>query len=103
MPSLDPPVPVSATFNPGPNTVFIVFDKPLVAGAIDVNPWFVRWMNTLRLVVNALIFDSTVVLVTTTPFADLGPDVVSFNPPPFDVVSDFGFVEAPAFNDFPLV
>jgi hypothetical protein len=60
-------------------------------------------MNTTRIVTTALAFDSLVLLTTVPGPPDLGGNVVGFAPPPFDVVSDFGFVEAPGFNDFPLV
>lgn len=42
----------------------------------------------------------TIVLVGSVP--DVGPDVVSFAPPPFDVVSDPGMIPVQAFTDYPL-
>ena len=65
-----------------------------------------RWSNNSRPIIsgNALPGTPTVVrLQFGGVVPDAGPDVVSFAPPPFDVLSDTAkSIPAPAFTDFPL-
>jgi hypothetical protein len=53
-------------------------------------------------VLAALESNERVRLTLAAPMLDPGPDVVSYDPPPFDVVSVGGLVPAPAFTDFPV-
>jgi len=99
------PVPVAAALNgAGPATV--TFDQPLVPGALDPANWFLRFNNTFisPLVIpgNPSAAGSTVSIIFFTAGPDPGPDVVSFSPPPNDVVSLATAIPAAAFSDFPL-
>lgn len=102
---LDPPVPVSATHALPLDPVVVTFSHPLVdAASIDVTNWFVRENNLDMTVTIAKIVAGVVELTLGSVVADIGPDVVSFTPPPSDVLSDTTRqVAAPGFADFPLV
>ncbi|MBA7673280.1 hypothetical protein ES703_81474 [subsurface metagenome] len=80
----------------------ITFTDLIAAGALNNNNWFVRHANAIHVVTGANVFEGTVVLSTVPGVADPGPDVVSFDPPPFDVISDRTGLAALAFADFPL-
>lgn len=80
----------------------VTFDRPLVlAGALDLGNWHVRFLSGMFNVTAAAAAGS---IVTLDLFA-LGPgppgDWVSFSPPPHDVVSAEG-AAAPAFSEYPL-
>lgn len=103
---LDPPVPQSAFFNLGFTFGNVEFQHPLIPGSLDPANWFVRWLNRSRFVDAALVAPGNplaVAFTTSGSGVDVGPDVVSYSPPPFDVISATArAVPAPAFSDFPL-
>lgn len=108
MPSLDAPVPLAATISAATGLTTITFSVPLVAGALDLFNWSIlsSILGPPRILLP--LADPIAAGVDVTFFAgDAGPaipgEVINYSPPPFDVVSDFGFVDAPAFADFPLV
>ena len=92
-----PPLP----FDP----VTITFSHPLVdVPAINLDNWFVRETNLDKTVTAASVVGGVVELTLGSVAADVGPDVVSFTPPPSDVLSDTTKqIPAPGFTDFPLV
>jgi hypothetical protein len=59
--------------------------------------------DVVRTVTNVSILGPQVVLLTMAAAGDPGPDVVSYSPPPFDIISDTAKpTAAPAFADFPV-
>lgn len=80
----------------------MTFDRPLIGGVSNKNNWFVR-QNNFKQPVQAppIIAGNQVTALTNFPVLDIGPDVVTFTPPPFDVVATNG-LPAAAFADFPL-
>lgn len=106
LPSRDAPVPLSAVWNIFLTSALVTFNHDLVVGLFDTGNWFVRMTNLERIVGTVQIFpgaQTEVLLSTFIGPADMGPDVVTYTPPPSDIVSDFGFVPADPFADFPLV
>lgn len=103
MPPSPGPVPIAACFWAVPPSVFVRFDQPLVAGVgWDTGNWFVRWLNETRAVTQVSTVGDQVVLDLAAGVGGLGPNVVSFSPPPFDIEGLFGNVADP-FADYPLV
>lgn len=102
LPSLDAPVPIYALFSIIGPTVDITFSTRLVTAASDPGNWFVRKNDQAWSVTGALAGASKVGLVLSGQVPNIGPDVVTFSPPPFDVLSFGGLVPAPAFTDYPL-
>ncbi len=101
---LDPPIPTAAVWSGFFFTAAVQFNHQLqtVVSADRAN-WFVRKTNLARPVVSVGISGTQVTVLTSGSITDIGPDVVSFSPPPFDVVSDTAKpTPAPAFADFPL-
>ncbi len=107
MPSLDPPVPIRASFQAAFTLGLVEFDKPLVLGDFDPANWRLRWMNQDRPVTSArvLVGSPTVVTIRTTGVAgDIGPDTIDYTPPPADIISNTARqIPAPGFINFPLV
>lgn len=68
----------------------------------DVGNWFVRYADEVYTVGAAVESSGKVRLSVSNPIADVGADVVSFSPPPFDVVSVGGLLPAAAFADYPI-
>lgn len=103
MASLDPPVPIKATFSVGLRQAVITFNHPLLDVPLDPANWSVRDMDLDQPVQTAaVVLPNVVRLVTLGVGPDPGLDGVSFAPPPFDVVSDTAKpTPAPAFTDFP--
>lgn len=98
-----PPLPVIAHQRGVGQPVTVDFDQGLQADpAIDTDNWVVRLANNLWETTSASVTGARVTL-TIGGFAvpDVGPNVVSFSPPPFDVLSTPG-LPAAAFADFPL-
>lgn len=83
----------------------ITFDQPLGPDpALDTDNWFVRLSNQAYRRDAAVAAGDAVVLTLGLAIPDPGPNVVSFSPPPFDVLAAApSFKPAPAFSDFPLV
>jgi hypothetical protein len=81
----------------------VTFDQPLVDdAAIDTANWTVRIADVTRTVVLAEVSAGIVVLQLAVGAADPGDDVVSFDPPPDDVIGASGLLPAPGFTDFPV-
>lgn len=102
-------MPIAATWVAFLTTAQVTFSHPLLLDlAGDTANWFVRVANVERTVMGVTIGagpgNNRVDLTTLAAGADFGPDVVSFSPPPFDVVSDTVKPQpAPAFADLPLL
>lgn len=107
-PSLDPPVPIAAEFIVLFTQVIVDFSHPLLPDlGGEPASWFIRWMGVERRATTVIIgggpLDNQVTISTAVVGANPGDDVVSFGPPPFDVISDTTKqIPAPAFTDFPL-
>ena len=99
----EPPEVVGAVFTAGPNVLTVMFDQALVPGAVDVGNWFLRVSGRIWTITAADADSNRVVLGTTVGAVQAGADVVSYSPPPFDVVSALpGGDPAEAFSDFPV-
>jgi len=99
---LNAPVPIAARFNLIGPTVDVSFSTPLVANLSAAGSWFVRKNNQRWSVGSAAAGQSKVQLVLSGQVMNMGPNVVTYSPPPFDVLSLGGLVPAPAFVNYPL-
>lgn len=101
-PQLDPPLPILATEDFG--SVTVTFCHNLVPGVIDPTNWSGRFAARLFTAGSAVVTFAGVALINLVlGAADPGPDVVTFAPPPFDLLSDTARqIPAPAFTDFPI-
>lgn len=104
MGSLDAPVPIDALWKPGPKNATVTFSHRIVEGALDPLNWFVRFDGLRRDILTVTVaLPGTVVIRTTFTAIDAGPDIVSYSPPPLDVISNTARrIPAAAFADFPL-
>lgn len=62
----------------------------MVSGFFDTSNWFIRWMNTERPVTDVEVEpgdNPQVIVVFGAPIVNMGPDIVTYSPPPFDLVS----------------
>jgi hypothetical protein len=82
--------------------VLVTFDKPLVAGVLNAGNWFVRVGGNSYGITSAISLIPAVLLTLGAPVLNPGPNVVSYSPPPFDVLSSGSLVPAEAFSDFPV-
>ncbi len=97
-----PPVPISAT-RTLPDIAFVTFDQDLVIGPLEDSLWTWRSNNRAFEALNAEVNAGAVVELTGLDVGpDVGPNVISFSPPPFDVLSLGTGLPAAAFVDFPL-
>ena len=86
----------------GTKILTLTFDHPLKTGTSAVGNWFVRAANNRRAPLAPLVIaGSTVSGELGNPLLNIGPDVVNYNPPPFDVVGMNG-LQLEDFGDFPL-
>ena len=102
MQPLKPPLILSAVYSTGTTILTLTFDHPLKAGTSAVGNWFVRENNSrLTPLARLVISDFTVSGALGLPLLNFGADVVSYTPPPFDVVGMNG-LRLESFADFPL-
>lgn len=105
MPVRDAPVPIAASWSGITRSATVTFshDVRFLLDPKDAN-WFVRFDNVEKPVTDVSMGPVNVVVSTLGGVPDAGPNVVSYSPPPFDVVSDtLKPFPAAAFTDFPLV
>lgn len=94
-----PPVPILAT-NVA-NTLSVFFSTPITPGPISQLNWAIRLANFNRdPIVATAVAPNRVDVTHLQVLPNPGPDVVSYSPPPFDVVGPGG--PAVAFADFPI-
>lgn len=97
--------PATAVFTAGPpdDVVTIGFTQ-LLAGnpTLNLGNWFVRYANFSRGVIAADDNGASVVLTLDAGASDPGADVVTFTPPPFDVLTFGTLAPVLAFADFPI-
>jgi hypothetical protein len=104
LPKLDAPAPVSAVFSVPFGQLDVTFSHPIRFHAPnDVANWFVRIGNQSK-TIGGISVGPAIVSIQLSPGAgDPGPNVVSYSPPPADVVSNTTKpIPAPAFADFPI-
>lgn len=104
-PSLVPsePLPTGAIWSSFTASIALQWSIPIVdAPVLDVANWWARINNKLQVVSAVNAVANVVTLSVTDGAVDVGPDVVSYRPPPYDVVGTNG-VPAPAFEDYPVV
>lgn len=99
----DPPLPIAATFASGTGLWSVTFDALLQPGPVAIANWFLRVSNFAPAVITATAVMNRVQGTTSGGSPDIGPDGVTFTPPPFDVVERVAGKPAAAFADFPLV
>lgn len=97
----DPPIPILADFDPGTGDWTCTFNKPLQPATLDFANWTIRALGFLRTTTAASSSGSVVSGTSVLGAADPGPDVISFTPPPFDVL-DLEDRPAAAFVGFTL-
>lgn len=94
-----PPVPVLADKTNGHLDVY--FSSTLTPGPLNAGNWFIREANTAWLPIGpTAVLPNRVSIDLFGLGPDVGPDVVSYSPPPFDVVGPGG--PAAAFADYPI-
>lgn len=102
MASDGPPLPLAAHLGTPPIDVIVIFDRPLATVPIlNIANWAVRLAGVAQFVNAAAAAGYCVSLATTPGFPDPGPDVVSYSPPPFDVVGAHT-VPVAAFTALPI-
>jgi hypothetical protein len=100
LPSL--PVPIYAECLGGGAPVQVVFDQALTANpALDTGNWIIRYGGFMQIVSAAAASGTGVVISRSNGPGNAGPDVVSFAPPPDDLLSAGGSPVA-AFANFPI-
>ena len=97
-----PPIPIAATLELLSGDWSVTFNRPLQPGSLDSGNWTFRASGQLFITPTATAAGPVVSGTATAGLPDLGPDVVNYAPPPFDVISVTG-LPAAAFLDFPLV
>ena len=99
--SSDGPVPLSATIDLATGVWSCTFDQALQPGPVDIGNWSIRRTNQLQVITTAVASGNVVAGATTTGMLSIGPDVINWSPPPFDVVNA---IDQPsfAFAGFPL-
>jgi hypothetical protein len=102
---LEPPLPVSGVFLPGPKTLRMDFDRALVPGPIDPLNWTVHFGGTKYDGNTATAGFPAPHQVSVSMIAGFPPPAPGqrayYNPPPFDVQGLNG-VPAALFADFPI-
>lgn len=74
-----------------------------VATPPDLPNWNVRYLNQKPAVTDVTSLGGVVIVSLGFGPPDVGPDVVSYSPPPFDLESNTAkHLKAPAFVDFPI-
>jgi hypothetical protein len=98
----DPPVPTSATWAGGSAPVYVFFDQALASNpAADTGNWSLRLGGFVHTVTGVNVSPVGVALQHTAGPSLPGPDTVSFDPPPFDVIGANGAPVA-AFSTLPV-
>lgn len=88
----------------GPATALVItFSEDLLAaGALDLSNWIVRYNNLVWTVSAALAVGNQVQLAGASGASNPGADVVSFAPPPNDVITSLSGLPVLSFADFPV-
>lgn len=96
--------PTGAVFTFGsPDFATVTFSENLVnGGGLDVGNWFVRKAGNKMNVTSVIASDTAVTLNLTTGGANPGSDVVTFTPPPDDIVTRLSLLPVLEFADFPM-
>lgn len=101
----EPPFPIAASWNLA-NPIKVTFSTWLTPGPLNPFNWTVRWNNVQATAIAAEVVPSyrnPVVHLTPGLFGlNPGPNVVAYIPPPFDLTSRIGDIQAPGFFNFPL-
>lgn len=100
-PQPDPPTITSAVLNTGTFQVTMTFSEAIQAASLDTSNWHVTYSNQAYLCVVANATGGQVVIQLASPSGGGPDDIVTFTPPPFDVVGVGGQPVA-AFGSFPL-
>ena len=102
MPVRDAPVPILATIT-APLVLTVTFSHLILPAVLDVPNWTGRWNNQAMSVQTVAVVAGAIQIAFLPGIAFPGPDVITYSPPPFDVISDtFKPTPADAFADFPI-
>lgn len=98
------PVPVNATWHPGiPTQLTVDFDQDLVTvPVLDTGNWTAIINNIRRTCLAASSLGPTVTLTMKTSTPQVSPNVVTFLPPPHDVVGLLNGLPAQFIINFPV-
>lgn len=97
------PVPISAIYDSLNDKLEVTFSEAIASSGYDVSPWFVRIGNNQRGVDSIEeVIGPTVTLQLSGSLANPGPNIVSYSPPPEDLVTDPGGDPVPGFTNFPI-
>lgn len=104
MPTLDPPVPVSAVWDRGPERLTVTFSHAILDSPIPTPAnWTMRFDAFRWSALSAGVLAGVLVLDMVEGDPDAGPNNCTFTPPPFDIISNtVRQIPAPAFADFPV-
>lgn len=97
---LEGPRPTSASWHSFPNRVEVTFDQNLLGASLDTANWTAWDGNQYAVITGASTLGNTVTLFHGTPPPMPPGGWVSYDPPPFDVVSLEG-IAAKGFSRFP--
>lgn len=96
------PVPISAVKSGLPPIVTVTYDRPLTADpALDVGNWYAYVGGWLYTCTAAAASGNQVVVTLAASDPSINPDSVTYDPPPYDVLSSIG-VPAAAMPQYPV-
>ncbi len=96
-----PPGPLAAQFSAGSGVLVLTFDSALMPAMLARSNWFLRIYDQAYLILSAEAAMDSVILTGIPGMVDPGANIVSYSPPPFDVLSWQGEA-AEAFSDLPV-
>ncbi len=95
--------PTVAQWYSSPDRIVVAFDEQLVDLApSEHSTWTVRYNNFIYTATAAGISGAAITVSLTQAGADAGADVISYTPPPADVVTRLSDLPVLAFADFPV-
>ena len=98
----DAPLPLTAVYQLSTGALQLTLSEPVQANpSLSILNWFLRIGPNRRTVTSASAVASSVLIATSPGPVDPGPQVISFSPPPFDVLSVPGMPML-AFAGFPV-
>jgi hypothetical protein len=86
----------------GVDLISVGFDRELTAGVINPANWSGRWMGQTITGVLAATVGQFAQFTFVVDGVAAGPNVVNYDPPPFDVTNIIDGSPADPFSDFPV-
>lgn len=97
-----PPMPVNADGSVLPTALLITLDQACVNGPVDAANFSFRWGNNRYDGASASVSADQILVLPGPPTPEAGADQLSFQPPPFDVISAINGLTMAAFTKFPI-